>query len=563
MPFKIPQASIRRVLKSPYIVYPLIIFVVVLLYTYMFLVLEAGGNFNVKGSDFLKAFYWVVVTMSTTGYGDIYPVTAAGEVFSLIVILTGLTIFFAIVLPLVVTPGIERWLKAPHGKLPDKTKGHVVICGYDPLVDTLIAELAAMGKVFVIVDESAGHVKGLQGKGYFAIHGDPSDEDVLRMARVEHAATMIANMNDAKNAAAALTASQISGCNIIVIVENLVMAEYMRSAGARVVVSPKQMLGLNMGRVALSSLSFEASSVLDLGIDLKICQVPMTPDNPMVGRKLKDVRLREETGVSVIAMFKDGEFIVNPPASLTIDETTVLAVMGTGEQVGKIGRVSSYRRPACAGDTIIAGFGDVGKEVAKRLDEKGMSYTIIDMKAYPEKKQVIGDSSDREVLKNAGVESASTLLVTLNDDDKNMLTTLLSRSMNPHLNIIVRANLDRSVKKLYRAGADYVISLSTVGGQMLAKIVEKGVFEDSALLSENVIIAKYPVAGSGLEGRTIKETAMRTKTGCTVVGVMEDGSFYPNPGPEQYLNKDMVVIVVGTIKQLDNCAGTYGLNRLP
>jgi Trk K+ transport system NAD-binding subunit len=161
------------------------------------------------------------------------------------------------------------------------------------------------------------------------------------------------------------------------------------------------------------------------------------------------------------------------------------------------------------------------------------------------------------------VESASTLLVTLNDDDKNMLTTLLSRSMNPHLNIIVRANLDRSAKKLYRAGADYVTSLSTVGGQMLAKIVEKGVFEDSVLLSENVIISKYPVAGSGLEGRTIKETAMRTKTGCTIVGIMENGDFYPNPGPDRYLGKGMVVIVVGTIKQLEDCAGTYGLNRLP
>ena len=146
---------------------------------------------------------------------------------------------------------------------------------------------------------------------------------------------------------------------------------------------------------------------------------------------------------------------------------------------------------------------------------------------------MVGDAADRQALIDAGILRASTLIVTLNDDNKNMLATLLARNMNPHINIIARANLDRSVGKIYRAGADYVTSLSTIGGEILARIVEKGVFEDTVMLSENVMLSKFEVKGSLIENRAIKDTAMRSRIGCSIVGYIENGQFYPSPEPSK------------------------------
>ncbi len=527
----------------------------------MFLLLE--GNFNLKNSGFFTALYWVTMTMTTTGYGDIYPVTTLGRMFTILVMVTGVLFLFAIVFPLMVTPIMDRWLRAPRGGPPEWIKDHVVICGYNALVDSLISEMSSTGKPFVIIDSSEENVLALRRHGYYAIHGESSDEEALQLAQIGKASALIANAGDEKNAAVVITASQMSSCKVIALVESMDTADYLKFAGAHIVVSPKRILGMNLGMTAISSIDFEANSLVDLGGNMKICKLPVYPDNPMVGKKLKDLKLRESTGATVIAVFKKGRFIVSPMPAMVIEEASVLMAVGTEDQLKKMSSLAKIKVPVCQGETIIAGFGDVGKEVARHFDEKQIPYKIIDLKAYPDKDQVVGDAADRQALIDAGILNASTLIVTLNDDNKNMLATLMARNMNPHISIIARANLDRSVGKIYRAGADYVTSLSTIGGEILARIVEKGVFEDTIMLSENVMLSKFEVKGSLIENRTIKDTAMRSNIGCTIVGYIENGQFYPSPEPTKVMEPDMTIIIVGTLKQLQACEQQYGLKRVP
>ena len=560
MSARISRSQVRSILTSSYLVYPAGILAVVLIYTLIFLQLE--DNFNVKNADFITALYWVVSTMTTLGYGDIYPVTLLGKLFSMFVVITGLLILFAVVLPLMVTPIMERWIKNPRARIPDWITDHVIICGYNPIVDALILELTLKDIPFVIIDRSAEKIRDLQRHGHYALQGDSADEELLRQARIRKAKYLISNEDDDQNAAIVLTASQTADCKIIALVESQDMAQYLEFAGADIVVSPKQILGMNIGLMAASAVNFQIASAIDLGSYLKICKLPVYPDNPMVGKKLKDVRIRENTGANVVAVFKNGEFIVNPSSLVVIDDATVLVIMGTSDQIKATGAIATIKPGACDSHSIIAGFGDVGKEVARRFDEKGISYTIIDRREYHVKDQVIGDSFDKECLIKAGVEHASTIVITLNDDARNMLTILLARSLNPHINIIARANINSSVGKMYRAGADYVMSLSAVGGQILARIVEKGSFEDTVLLSDNVLLSRFVVKGSRLENRTIKESGMRNRTGCTIIGIQENEKFIPNPGPTERLNPDTHLIIVGTASQLESCQSEYGLKKL-
>ena len=563
MDLPISRKRLRSLLESPYLVYPAGIVAIVLVYTLLFLLLSDNFHFSVNARpDILTALYWVIISMTTTGYGDIYPTTPVGQLFTMLVVVTGLLILFAVVLPLMVTPIMDRLIRRPRLRASEWISDHVVICGYNAIVETLIDGLAGRGIPFVVIDPSADVVMSLQRHGHDAIQGDPADEDVLNNARIARASYVIANAGDDRNAAITLTASQVSACKIIALVESLDMAQYLEYAGADFVVSPKQILGRNIGLTAASAISFELSNAVDLGDDVKICRLPVYPDNPLVGRKLKDVGIRETTGANVVAVFKNGEFIVNPPAGTVIDEATVLVVMGTEAQLEKLGSSSSIKKPAGDGHCIIAGFGDVGKEVAQRLDEKGIAYTVIDRKPYDVKDQVIGDSADKAALVRAGIGRAAAIVVTLNDDAKNMLTILLARNLNPHVSIIARANVKDSVGKMYRAGADYVTSLSAVGGQMLARIVEKGALADTVQLAEDVLIGRYAVRGSRLEGKTIAESGMRSRTGCTIVGVRKGDRFVASPAPSEALGPDATVIVIGTAPQLEACAAAYGLKKI-
>ena len=138
----------------------------------------------------------------------------------------------------------------------------------------------------------------MQRHGYYAIHGDPGDEETLQPAQIGKASALIANDGDEKNAAVVLTASQMSSCKVIALVESMDTADYLKYAGAHIVVSPKQILGMNLGMTAVSSINFEVTSLVDLGGNMKICKLPVYPDNPMAGKKLKDLKVRESTGAT-------------------------------------------------------------------------------------------------------------------------------------------------------------------------------------------------------------------------------------------------------------------------
>ena len=296
MALKIPRSRLRSIYKSPYLVYPAGILAIVLVYTLIFLLLQDNFHLPDGRSDFLTALYWVVITMTTTGYGDIYPTTELGKMFSLLVVLTGLFILFALVLPLMVTPIMDRLMRRPRSRVPDWVSGHVIIAGYNAIVETLIIELAERDIPFVVIDRSPEDIRKLQRHGHEAIQGDATDEDVLANAGIGRASYLIANEGDDQNAATVLTASQVSDCKIIALVDRLDMAHYLEYAGADFVVSPKQILGMNIGLTAVSSINFELSNAVDLGGNVKMLPAARLPGQPHGGEEAEGRRHPREHG---------------------------------------------------------------------------------------------------------------------------------------------------------------------------------------------------------------------------------------------------------------------------
>jgi voltage-gated potassium channel len=210
---------------------------------------------------------------------------------------------------------------------------------------------------------------------------------------------------------------------------------------------------------------------------------------------------------------------------------------------------------------IVCGWGRVGSEVARFLVSAGRDVVVVDRDAERlasvEYLSVLGDVTDDDVLREAGVERASTLVAALDTDADNLYLTVTAKAMRPSLQVIARARSQSSEVKLARAGADRVVNPQQLGGDRMASFVTQPhvvdfvdvVMHDGSLqfrLGETLI-----GASSHLAGASLRSAHVRDETGALVLAIRRpDGSFVTNPTPDESLVDGDVLISVGTDEQL-------------
>jgi len=528
--------------------------VVVYSFVFIFLMVSAEG----RAYTAVDAVYWVITTMTTQGAGDIVFVSSIGKIFSMVVELTGIVLFFAILIPIVVAPVLQ----SVRASVPTKSKAqeHVLIVGYSPMVDTIIGELNERDLPYLVIDGDRDVVQALVERKIPCIYGDPSDEVTLKNAQIQRAKKVVLNQSDEKNAIIALVAKKLTRADIIGLVEDMANAVYLLYAGADKVVSPKQLLGIDIGHKAAMPITHQLIGTTPLVGSLRIFELPILGESGLNGSSIEDAKIRERTGATVIAIWKGAKLSFNPSASEIITDTTVLLLVGTRKQLDAAKELSICGPDGtyCAirGHYIIAGYGDVGKRVSKVLRSNGIEHIIIDK----HQGDVVGSSTDRAILKQAGITEASTLLVTVNSDMDAIYTTLVARKLNPQIDIICRAIRPQAVETLYQAGADYVLSQSVVAGQVLVKFVAPrppGTRLREVLLSEDMKVLEYPPSPS-VVGRSLEHLKIRSRTGCTVVAITTGGATIPNPDPHEVIPEDSSLTVIGTREQIHEFKRVFG-----
>jgi voltage-gated potassium channel len=314
------------------IIYISIFALLVLIYSLVFQYLM--HTYENKDWGFITAVYWVIGTMTTTGFGEIYFTSSSGHVFTIIVILSGVIMIFALLFPLVVTPELEKMFrKELPSKVPIDLKDHIIICCYNQLVETLISELEEYKIPFVVIDENEKNIAHLISRKILCVHGDAADEDVLLNSNIFSARMLIANQNDEKNASIILTAKGLCNIKVISLVENRARAGYLKYAGADRVVSPKNLFGIYIGRKAIDPLTDHLSGATRFFEDLSIVELPIYPRSILIGKKLKDAQIRARTGANVVGIWTGGILSLNPQPDDMIKENSILLAVGAEKQL--------------------------------------------------------------------------------------------------------------------------------------------------------------------------------------------------------------------------------------
>lgn len=210
---------------------------------------------------------------------------------------------------------------------------------------------------------------------------------------------------------------------------------------------------------------------------------------------------------------------------------------------------------------IICGWGRVGRAVADELVATHRPFVVVDreearVEACPHP-SMVGDATEDETLRRAGIDRARALIAAVADDAANLFVTVSARALCPELFIVSRIRSEANEDKLLRGGANRVVNPQRIGGaRMAAFVMQPNVseFVDVVMHEHQLEFRLEEVevaAGSSIANQTLRAAQVRDRTGALVLAVREDGEFTTNPDADIVLRPGHVLIAVGTQTQLD------------
>lgn len=317
----------------------------------LLLVFVAGTvGYAVLGLDLSEALYMTVITVSTVGFGEIAAnpdeVDGAYRAFTAGLILFGVgTALYTVTVSLetLLEFGMtDRLRRRRMDREISSMRGHVVVCGYGRLGRTIAERVVLAGRQLVVVDRD---LEQLVDCDHHFVPGNGTDDDVLRAAGLENAATLIAATDDdADNVYIVLSARQMQPSLFIIARAKQEMAEpKLLQAGADRVVNP-QLIGGE--RIAAMTLQPHVADFLDVvmheeGLEFRLGEIEVTSTSPLAGRTLRDSHLRDRTGAMVLAIReRGGGFLTNPPPESEIAGDTTLIAIGTASQLRSLASVA-------------------------------------------------------------------------------------------------------------------------------------------------------------------------------------------------------------------------------
>lgn len=214
---------------------------------------------------------------------------------------------------------------------------------------------------------------------------------------------------------------------------------------------------------------------------------------------------------------------------------------------------------------VICGYGRIGRVISHELMGHRIPQLVIDstpgIKESLESRDIpyiIDDATNEDVLIEAGVERAKGLVAALPSDADNTFIAMSGRSLNSGLFILARAELEKSHKKLIRAGANRVVMPHLIGGLKMAHFIVKPAvsdFVDVTLQNREMHLQLQEMAvggSSSLNGVTLVDSRIRQELNVIVVAInRKDGTTVFNPSSMTRIEAGDTLIALGQGNDLD------------
>ncbi|MEI7736529.1 MAG: potassium channel protein [Ferruginibacter sp.] len=295
------------------------------------------GYIVIEDYSFLDALYMTVITIASVGFEEVKPLTQAGEVFTIILILVNLGLFTYFISLLsryfFDLDVIKKYKFAKMENSIQKLKGHVIICGFGRNGKESARILHNNNIPFVVLEEKNDLEEGLDFEVKYFLKGDATKDETLLSAGVENARALIITLPvDADNLFVVLTAKQLNPVmSIISRASQDTSIKKLKIAGASSVIMPDKIGGAHMATLVMLPDVVEMLSIMSTrnNADFKVAELEATTST-----NLENLNLWQKTNCTILGIKNAaGEYNINPPASYTIRSGDRLIVMGSNAQI--------------------------------------------------------------------------------------------------------------------------------------------------------------------------------------------------------------------------------------
>ena len=305
----------------------------------------------IEGWSLFDALYMTVITVGTVGYGETHPLSTAGRVFTMVLILGGIGLFtygFSTIAAVVIEGDLsEAFRRRRMEKRIKALSGHYVVCGAGHTGGVICAELKKTGRDFVVVDreqEAIDRLAARLGSEFPHIAGDGSEDEVLRRAGVERAAGVFAVLaTDQDNAFVVLSAKGLNPkARVLVCQKSLGVRDKLLRSGADGVVDPEFIGGLRLASemIRLGTVGFLDSMLREKGTHVRFDEISVPAGSALVGKTVAEVKGAEGDAPLLVAVVAAGSdrYEINPPVGRPVAPGDRLVLIGETEALAALRR---------------------------------------------------------------------------------------------------------------------------------------------------------------------------------------------------------------------------------
>lgn len=510
---------------------------------------------NVEGRSYswITGFYWTLTVMTTLGFGDITFESDAGRFFSIVVLLSGVVLLMVMLPFLFIRLFYAPWLEArlqlyAPRRVPDEMRDHVVIVAYDSIAIGLIERLRAERVAYVVIEPDPVVAAQLMAEEVNVMTGDVDNRMTYANLNADRARLVVANREDTTNTNVTLSLRELTPHTpIAAVVEDEAAVDILELSGATHVLALKHQLGEYLAN-RVSTAQVEAH-IIGRFKSLLIAELPVA-NTLLANCMVRDTHLRETCGVNIVGLWERGRLRPAFPDTMMTDRA-VIVLVGTETQIKAFNQLLPNAK-AVRDFVLVIGSGKVGMAAVRALKRKQIPVHVLDRheQAVDRLKGLadawfVGDAADLEVLQSAGLELASTVLLTTNDDAMNIYLAVYYRRLNPNLRIVSRITHERNVEAIHRAGADFVLSYASLGVEAIFSLLRG---HELVILGEGVDLFALSVPPS-LAGKTLRDTGIGSRTGLSVVAIQQGHEFTTQLSADMRVEGDAELITLGSLEQ--------------
>ena len=302
-----------------------------------FLALAGTAGFMlIEGLSLIDALYMAVNTISPVGFGEVKPLSPAGRMFTIALIVTGVgtaLYLFAVTAEMLIEGHLREYLgRTAMERKIHQLEGHVVICGYGRFGKVVAEELARNSIPLVVIDHDPAKEPELTQAGLPYLIGSALEDAVLEHAQIRRArAIVIATASDADNVYITLSAREKNpAIRIHARGESEAGLRRLKLAGADQAISAYQWGGMRMASSIIrpSVVDFLELAAAGRGDEVDLEEIMIAPGSSVIGKPIRSVEA-ESPRLRIVALKRgpDAILLIPDPAT-TIAAEDHLVVVG-------------------------------------------------------------------------------------------------------------------------------------------------------------------------------------------------------------------------------------------